>query len=80
MSPYTMGLTAHSPWKFKVPAGFGVHHTMNPDPYKGLFGGKNCRDSPVQTQRDCEFALDDVALVVVGVHAVVPCFNIAIKT
>jgi 4-aminobutyrate aminotransferase-like enzyme len=54
MSPYTMGLTAHSSWKFRVPAGFGIHHAMNPDPYKGIFGGKNCRDSPVQTQRNCE--------------------------
>ena len=26
---------------------------MNPDPYNGLFGGSNCRDSPVQTQRAC---------------------------
>lgn len=24
---------------------------MNPDVYKGIFGG--CRDSPVQTDRDC---------------------------
>jgi hypothetical protein len=57
MSPYTMGLTAHSPWKFRVPTGFGIHHAMNPDPYKGIFGGKKCRDSPIQTQRDCEFVL-----------------------
>ena len=26
---------------------------MNPDPYKGLFGGAHCRDSPVQTLRPC---------------------------
>lgn len=26
---------------------------MNPDVYKGLWGGANCRDSPVQTQRNC---------------------------
>ena len=26
---------------------------MNPDPYQGLWGGKNCRDSPIQTTRDC---------------------------
>jgi len=49
-----MGLTAHSSWKFKVPTGFGIHHTMNPDPYKGIFGGKNCRDSPVQVLRNCK--------------------------
>ena len=27
---------------------------MNPDPYRGLFGGKYCRDSPVQALRDCD--------------------------
>lgn len=27
---------------------------MNPDPYRGLWGGKYCRDSPVQTNRDCD--------------------------
>ena len=26
---------------------------MNPDPYKGLFGGSYCRDSPVQALRQC---------------------------
>ena len=26
---------------------------MNPDPFKGLFGGSHCRDSPVQTLRSC---------------------------
>ena len=34
--------------------GYGVTHAMNPDPYIGLFGGKHCRDSPVQTQRQCD--------------------------
>lgn len=53
MSPYTMGLTALSTWRFPVANGFGIHHTMNPDPYRGPWGGKNCRDSPIQTNRDC---------------------------
>lgn len=26
---------------------------MTPDIYKGLWGGKHCRDSPVQTTRNC---------------------------
>lgn len=26
---------------------------MHPDVFKGLWGGKNCRDSLVQTTRDC---------------------------
>ena len=37
-SPATMGLTAHSTWKYNTPHGFGVHHVMNPDPYRGVFG------------------------------------------
>ncbi|BBN03843.1 alanine-glyoxylate transaminase / (R)-3-amino-2-methylpropionate-pyruvate transaminase [Marchantia polymorpha subsp. ruderalis] len=38
MSPATMGLTAHNTWKYNVPQGFGVHHVLNPDPYRGPFG------------------------------------------
>src|SRR6266404_2786267 len=33
-----MGLTAHSTWKFNVPHSFGVHHTINADPYRGPWG------------------------------------------
>jgi alanine-glyoxylate transaminase / (R)-3-amino-2-methylpropionate-pyruvate transaminase len=33
-----MGLTAHSTWKFNVPHGFGVHHAILPDRYRGQFG------------------------------------------
>lgn len=53
-SPITMGLTAHSTWKFPLPlSSTGIHHAMNPDVYKGLWGGKYCRDSPIQTDRQC---------------------------
>jgi len=52
-SPYTMGMTAHSNWKFNFANSIGTHHVMNPDPFKGLFGGSHCRDSPVQTLRSC---------------------------
>ena len=34
----TMGLTAHRTWKFNVPHSFGVHHTIAPDPFRGLWG------------------------------------------
>jgi alanine-glyoxylate transaminase/(R)-3-amino-2-methylpropionate-pyruvate transaminase len=34
----TMGLTAHSSWKYNCPHGFGIHHAMNPDPYRGIWG------------------------------------------
>lgn len=33
----TMGTTAQSNWKFNVIQS-GVHHAMNPDPYRGIFG------------------------------------------
>ncbi len=53
-SPYTMGLTAQSPWRYPISGvNSGIHHAMNPDPYTGLWGGKYCRDSPVQTTRNC---------------------------
>nr|CAD7452666.1 unnamed protein product [Timema tahoe] len=48
-----MGLTALSSWRFNVPTAHGVHHAMNPDVYRGLWGGSKCRDSPVQTSREC---------------------------
>jgi alanine-glyoxylate transaminase/(R)-3-amino-2-methylpropionate-pyruvate transaminase len=34
----TMGLTAHRTWKFNVPHSFGVHHTIAPDPFRGIWG------------------------------------------
>ncbi|XP_078606938.1 alanine--glyoxylate aminotransferase 2, mitochondrial-like [Branchiostoma floridae x Branchiostoma japonicum] len=55
-SPYTMGLTAHSTWTYNMASGFGHHHAMNPDVYRGLWGGAHCRDSPVQTDRSCSCA------------------------
>ncbi|OEL23471.1 Alanine--glyoxylate aminotransferase 2-like protein 3, mitochondrial [Dichanthelium oligosanthes] len=33
----TMGVTAQSNWKFNV-VQTGVHHALNPDPYRGAFG------------------------------------------
>ena len=37
-SPASMGLTAHSNWKFNTPHSFGVHHAIAPYPYRGHFG------------------------------------------
>src|SRR5271170_104817 len=37
-SQSTMGLTSHSTWKFNVPHGFGVQHSVLPDLYRGPFG------------------------------------------
>ena len=33
-----MGLTSHSTWKYSVPHGFGVHHTVVPDRFRGHYG------------------------------------------
>ncbi|XP_054721327.1 alanine--glyoxylate aminotransferase 2, mitochondrial-like, partial [Uloborus diversus] len=52
-SPYTTSLCGLGSWKHSFPNGFGVHHAMNPDPYAGIWGGSNCRDSPIQTDREC---------------------------
>lgn len=55
MSPYTMGLTAYSSWRYALPGvSSGIHHVANPDPYRGRWGGAKCRDSPVQVNRSCE--------------------------
>ena len=32
------------------------YQTMNPDVYRGPWGGQACRDSPVQTDRPCSCA------------------------
>jgi alanine-glyoxylate transaminase / (R)-3-amino-2-methylpropionate-pyruvate transaminase len=34
----TMGLTAHSTWKYNFPQGAGVHHAIMPDCYRGPYG------------------------------------------
>jgi len=38
-SPSSVALTSHNTWKHPVPQAFGVHHTVNPDPYRSLFSG-----------------------------------------
>ena len=42
-----------------MPSGFGISSVMNPDVYKGKWGGKNCRDGPAQTLRDCSCAAEE---------------------
>ena len=37
-STTTMGLTAHGPWKYNYPHSFGIHHSICPDPYRGVWG------------------------------------------
>ena len=38
-SPSAMGLTSHHTWKYPMPQNVGVHHVMNPDPYRSPFDG-----------------------------------------
>lgn len=52
-SPQTLGLTSNSSYKYPVAAGLGCHTTMCPDVFRGPWGGSHCRDSPVQTYRQC---------------------------
>lgn len=55
-SPYLMGVTAISTWRYNTPTGFGVQQALNPDVFRGPWGGAKCRDSPGQTIRPCECA------------------------
>ncbi len=38
-SPFTNTLTSHSTWKYPVNPSGGIHHAMNPDPYRSPFSG-----------------------------------------
>ncbi|XP_077504942.1 alanine--glyoxylate aminotransferase 2, mitochondrial-like [Amblyomma americanum] len=53
MSPYCASLCGVGNYKHHIPSSFGTFHAMNPDPYRGVWGGAKCRDSPVQTDRTC---------------------------
>ncbi|CAG9761709.1 unnamed protein product [Ceutorhynchus assimilis] len=53
MTYETMALTCNGYYKYPVPQSPGFFRTMNPDVYRGIWGGQNCRDGPVQTDRVC---------------------------
>jgi alanine-glyoxylate transaminase/(R)-3-amino-2-methylpropionate-pyruvate transaminase len=38
-SPTSMGITSHHTWKFPAQLSAGIHHTVNPDPYRSPFAG-----------------------------------------
>ena len=44
--------------RFKRPYLTGSRVAMNPDPYRGVWGGRYCRDSPIQTTRSCDCSKD----------------------
>ncbi|XP_035523884.1 alanine--glyoxylate aminotransferase 2, mitochondrial-like [Morone saxatilis] len=52
----TMGLTSNMPYKYPISTSSGCTHTMCPDVFRGPWGGSHCRDSPVQTIRECSCA------------------------
>jgi alanine-glyoxylate transaminase/(R)-3-amino-2-methylpropionate-pyruvate transaminase len=56
-SASTMGLTAHSTWKYNYPHSFGVHHAIAPDPYRGPWG-KNNPDAGVKYAADIKDLID----------------------
>ena len=55
-SASTMGLTAHSTWKYNYPHNFGIHHAIAPDPYRGPWG----RDEP---EAGAKYAADIKSLI-----------------
>ncbi|XP_019849338.1 PREDICTED: alanine--glyoxylate aminotransferase 2, mitochondrial-like [Amphimedon queenslandica] len=55
-SPFAMEMTNLGNWKFPLHRNLGIHATVNPDVYRGPWGGANCRSSVAQTQRSCSCA------------------------
>ncbi|KAG7241104.1 hypothetical protein INR49_025847, partial [Caranx melampygus] len=55
-SPQTMGLTSNAAYKYPIANGLGCTNTMCPDVFRGPWGGSHCRDSPIQTIRECSCA------------------------
>ncbi|XP_034939243.1 alanine--glyoxylate aminotransferase 2, mitochondrial isoform X2 [Chelonus insularis] len=50
----TQTATGMSIAKYPVPFAPGFHHVMNPDVYKGLWGGPQCRDCPISRPGNCQ--------------------------
>ncbi len=64
-SASTMGLTAHSTWKYNYPHSFGIHHSMAPDPYRGPWG----HNDPEAGAKYAEDIKDLIAFATPGVVA-----------
>ncbi len=63
----TMGLSAHSTWKYNYPHSFGIHHSIAPDPYRGPWG----RDDP---EAGGKYAADITNLIRFATPGQVACF------
>uniref|UniRef100_A0A0K0CVE5 Alanine--glyoxylate aminotransferase 2, mitochondrial n=1 Tax=Angiostrongylus cantonensis TaxID=6313 RepID=A0A0K0CVE5_ANGCA len=59
MTQTVLGATNIGTWKQPMPFGFGILKAMAADPYSGPWGGRNCRDSPIQTKRKCSCGRDE---------------------
>jgi alanine-glyoxylate transaminase/(R)-3-amino-2-methylpropionate-pyruvate transaminase len=59
---HTMGLTAHSTWKYNIPHSFGIHHAMNADPYRGPWG----HDDPSAGERYANEVAETIAYATPG--------------
>ncbi|XP_003965257.2 alanine--glyoxylate aminotransferase 2, mitochondrial isoform X1 [Takifugu rubripes] len=55
-SPQSTGLVSNHSYKYPVASSLGCTNTMCPDVFRGIWGGSHCRDSPVQTIRECSCA------------------------
>ena len=63
----TMGLTAHSTWKYNVPHNLGVQHAVLPDRYRGHYG----YDDPDAGRK---YALDVLSLIQHGTSGQIAAF------
>ena len=59
---HTMGLTAHSTWKYNLPHNFGIHHAMNADPYRGPWG----HDDPAAGEHYANEVVETIAYATPG--------------
>ena len=61
-SAATMGLTAQSSWKYNYPHSFGIHHAVNPNPYRGPWG----YDDPAAGSKYADDVRDIIAFATSG--------------
>jgi alanine-glyoxylate transaminase / (R)-3-amino-2-methylpropionate-pyruvate transaminase len=54
-SPFSNTLTSHSNWKYPVNVSSGIHHAINPDPYRSPFEG-----SPEEIASKCAADIKDL--------------------
>eukprot|EP00116_Pleurobrachia_bachei_P001840 sb/3462102/ len=58
-SASNISLTTLPLYRAKTMPTTNISHTMNADPFRGLWGGSKCRDGPCQTLRSCDCVGDE---------------------